>query len=948
MVKKSLLGLNGVVPETNDLTLQPEQVPAGPPRRNASQPQYSCVVPKANGSIEQNDSSFSNTKNGARPTFQKQRSISELLSFSEPDSGLCSMPQKEEKPLYNPYASKPDKERRQPPSPLVASATALPLLSSSPMASPGPPFHVTKIRPPSQHSEQQVTSSSSRPLPPAPPPPPPQPSFPHEEPPPFHIGTKSTSSLVSHAHESLQRERQEKLKEQAEEMRKMADSHENDPHLHRQGSAELARLRHEQEEFIRRQRETAENEERLLQKAKQEVERGPDEGLLRQESFEEARLRHEQEEFIRTQREAAENEERQRRQEADQLANEENSKERAEGAQEEETLMRTHEEDKAGRLDKDTVGEQHGVTDSSDDQGGPEEKTPGEKTDEVFTENDASVNPSYQVNKEEESMQFEEWHNAECNNEESVKVPDSLIQILPETLEEFNKAVDDMTSSTAARPPLPPLVMPASGNQEGKFTPSRGAADQDHGEDLYDDFDDPIVLESMDENEIKPNVVEQGVGSLRLDPKDILHTETAAKARKNRKAIDEAMTRQRASLSPSPMPKLEISASKLQMMNTEKRKEMRKESPVINNGSPGLRPPLKSLPSNDSQASQNTGEWSPMTKPATPYSPLPDPSQILFGRQTTQSAGTANQRQPHEQGVAEQQYSAPSSESRRKIPIKVTAPLSSNASLSHVPPAYQRRPEPLTPSPAAHPVSRPTFPSSRGQRVVSTDAAGHDLNLRTDMNKQQEGKTIHVRILPASESKAPQYAHAPPRKVSPGSASSSQVSSKPDEKISVPINVHPPIPQFQSKPPGPKAPAAPPPAPPAPPAPQAPQAPQAPPAPAPPALAQGKESRTVPISVQVGGTHPTHQEKPTDRGYATLPSPSSSRGVPISAGPLTLGRQRQSAQTPPPVPSNTPHPLISRRLVATPPPRLGHGQAHSFFGDSFGFLGPQPMKSMIA
>lgn len=64
--------------------------------------------------------------------------------------------------------------------------------------------------------------------------------------------------------------------------------------------------------------------------------------------------------------------------------------------------------------------------------------------------------------------------------------------------------------------------------------------------------DSPVVLESMDHNEIQPLEELTGMTSLRLNPND-LYADTL-RAKQNRQAINEAMEKQRASLSPQPMP----------------------------------------------------------------------------------------------------------------------------------------------------------------------------------------------------------------------------------------------------------------------------------------------------------------------------------------------------------------------------------------------------------
>ncbi len=86
----------------------------GPPGRNASAPPVPSPLVNNGVNTQPNLPEPGSQPSTGRPTFQKQRSISELLSFTEPGPPPKPITPVEDKPMYNPYAPQGGSQIQQP------------------------------------------------------------------------------------------------------------------------------------------------------------------------------------------------------------------------------------------------------------------------------------------------------------------------------------------------------------------------------------------------------------------------------------------------------------------------------------------------------------------------------------------------------------------------------------------------------------------------------------------------------------------------------------------------------------------------------------------------------------------------------------------------------------------------------------------------------------------
>ncbi len=487
---------------------------AGPPKRNAAAVSAVAAAPQPPPHHQGNVSSPQQQQQSeSRPQYQKQRSISELLSFSEADGDSIGNSSSssgwknplDDRPMYNPYANAATATNQSSDGLFAVSngvdispRTAATFVPKVPV-----PVAVQRVQ-----EQQQHPAGSSIP----PPPPPPPPSAP-EEPMPFTLGTKANSDLVSTAHASLHKEKEEKMKKQEEEQEERKRREEEE--VRRRQEEEMRQIRMQYEEENKRNREK--KEEKRVQ-------------LMRQVSTEDReRMLQEQQEFIKRQRE-----------EAEQIARV--------------TQQQQHQQ-------------QDTIVDHYQDQEQLEEKSRLQVEQELEPEPPPQLPPQQQQQQPQQLTQHQQQQQQQQQQQEPQEMPDKVIEendaqtveILPETLEEFNKTAEELESRSPL-PPLPPLNLELTQSPAG----AAPAATQSSKSPGMVDFDEPLVLENMDDNEIryhpatattavaaastastdKHAVLESGVDSMQI----------ADVCRRNREAIDEAMVRQRASMSPRPRP----------------------------------------------------------------------------------------------------------------------------------------------------------------------------------------------------------------------------------------------------------------------------------------------------------------------------------------------------------------------------------------------------------
>lgn len=553
-----------------------------------------------------------------RPTFQKQRSISELLSFTEPGPPPKPITPVEDKPMYNPYAPKPGSQNQQP----------MTMQSSGQAARVLPP--VTKVPVvPKVQNKLYAPSPSAAPIPATPsmpsqggppPPPPPPPPCAEDEQLGFKIGHKAVSGKVGSAHASLQREKEEKLMAEEEEKQRQRQ-------LEEERQRKLEEERRREEEMERQKKIEEENqrrmaEERERQRKQEEENQRRNEEMQRQKKMEEEQrnqfdydmpdpeqLLREQQEFIRRQRLDSERMEAERlksqvSQESShdeqldlrnsemaraQIEMEERQKwEKQKQKEEEERRMKMEleqkrqmeeeqrriqmeqrqreEEQRKMQMEQMKREEEQRRMQMEQRQREEEQRRmqmEQEKRRQMELEQKRQREEQerqIQMQKEQERMIYEnnqrqmhEQNERKRREEER----DRLLRIQSEEAERQRKMREEANArelqklqrqdSKEGKKRMIKITIKAETPEPNENGNKSSAADAVilNGTDTVD-----LSQNIMDSNELQQE--EFGVSQLKLNPKDVYND--ALRAKLNRKAIDDAMVRQRASLSPQPMP----------------------------------------------------------------------------------------------------------------------------------------------------------------------------------------------------------------------------------------------------------------------------------------------------------------------------------------------------------------------------------------------------------
>ena len=560
--------------------------PDGPPKRNAmiSIPQqpYQPQPPRPPPPPQQQQQATPQTNGapGSRPTFQKQRSISEMLSFSEPESGPPSpkaMPStQDQKPMYNPYEV--DRKKQE--------STIIP--SSPPPPPPAPPAPIAQ------------STSNNKNIPPPPPPPPPMMSFPQDEYT-YNTENKHKSNKVKSALASLHKEKAEKLKSeeiereqqvsediQTNNVDEMMPQYEQPIQNGVLSAEDQERLWREQQDFIEQQRRESmelSHQNSINQEMYGEQGRLAQSGQTQSsfdetdemKAFEEAhrqanvsqelrKLEQPQEDLAQLQRQESrrreeeairkqEEEIRRYEEEKQRMVKEQEEKQKEEQLRAEEVMRIRQEEQRRREIEQQRFHEQQRILQEAQRRQQEDEQRRKEQEQRIIEEERARQAELQKQKDEEAKRQMAEQHRQRQAQERERILNNQRLEAErreserqeKEESERRQQLLNSNSNQNNSRKELPKLMVNAA-------PPERHVHFNDELRKSYSPlsaYNSPFVLESMDHNEILPDEQNVNGDTQKLDPKDI-YAETL-RAKMNRQAINEAMERQRASLSPQPV-----------------------------------------------------------------------------------------------------------------------------------------------------------------------------------------------------------------------------------------------------------------------------------------------------------------------------------------------------------------------------------------------------------